>query len=154
MLSQGCQGKNRARSSSTHSPGRATAVPATDASSEQPSQTPAAASESRGSSGSCNAAASSSAAEGFRAPPLTRRSVMSEGRTLGSSFAAQLSVKASTVCSKSTSFTEANRAPGTSKRFTQALTDAANVLSAPQRQAFFKAWNEHGPGRDHGPRKG
>ena len=42
----------------------------------------------------------------------------------------------------------------TSKRFTQALTDAANVLSAPQRQAFFKAWNEHGPGRDHGPRKG
>ena len=29
-----------------------------------------------------------------------------------------------------------------SKRFTQALEDAANVLSPAQRQAFFKAWNE------------
>ena len=37
-----------------------------------------------------------------------------------------------------------------SKRFTKALTDAANVLSADQRQAFFKVWNERG----HGPRKG
>jgi Spy/CpxP family protein refolding chaperone len=37
-----------------------------------------------------------------------------------------------------------------SKRFTKALTDAANVLSADQRQAFFKVWNE----RNHGPRKG
>lgn len=41
-----------------------------------------------------------------------------------------------------------------SKRFTKALTDAANVLSVTQRQAFFKAWSDHGPGRDHGPRKG
>ncbi len=30
-----------------------------------------------------------------------------------------------------------------SKRFTKALTDAANVLSASQRQAFFKNWHEH-----------
>jgi hypothetical protein len=30
-----------------------------------------------------------------------------------------------------------------SKRFTKALIDAGNVLSAEQRQAFFKAWNEH-----------
>jgi Spy/CpxP family protein refolding chaperone len=37
-----------------------------------------------------------------------------------------------------------------SKRFTKALTDAANVLSPAQRQAFFKVWNERG----HGPRKG
>ncbi|MDP1748456.1 MAG: hypothetical protein Q8L22_03280, partial [Reyranella sp.] len=37
-----------------------------------------------------------------------------------------------------------------SKRFTKALTDAANVLSVTQRQAFFKAWSDHG----HGPRKG
>ena len=37
-----------------------------------------------------------------------------------------------------------------SKRFTKALTDAANVLSPTQRQAFFKVWNERG----HGPRKG
>jgi Spy/CpxP family protein refolding chaperone len=29
-----------------------------------------------------------------------------------------------------------------SKRFTQALTDAGDVLSAPQRQAFFKAWSD------------
>jgi Spy/CpxP family protein refolding chaperone len=29
-----------------------------------------------------------------------------------------------------------------SKRFTQALTDAGDVLSAPQRQAFFKSWTE------------
>lgn len=29
-----------------------------------------------------------------------------------------------------------------SKRFTKALEDAGNVLSAGQRQAFFKAWNE------------
>ena len=38
------------------------------------------------------------------------------------------------------------------QRFTKALTDAGNVLSVTQRQAFFKAWNERGPG--HGPRKG
>jgi Spy/CpxP family protein refolding chaperone len=31
-----------------------------------------------------------------------------------------------------------------SKRFTQALTDAGDVLSAPQRQAFFKAWSDRG----------
>lgn len=37
-----------------------------------------------------------------------------------------------------------------SKRFTKALTDAANVLSPTQRQAFFKVWNE----RSHGSRKG
>ena len=37
-----------------------------------------------------------------------------------------------------------------SKRFTKALTDAGNVLSVNQRQAFFKAWSE----RHHGPRKG
>lgn len=30
-----------------------------------------------------------------------------------------------------------------SKRFTKALTDAGNVLSASQRQAFFKNWSEH-----------
>jgi Spy/CpxP family protein refolding chaperone len=36
-------------------------------------------------------------------------------------------------------------ADATSKRFTQALTDAGNVLSASQRQAFFKAWDaDHG----------
>jgi Spy/CpxP family protein refolding chaperone len=29
-----------------------------------------------------------------------------------------------------------------SKRFTKALVDAGNVLSASQRQAFFKSWNE------------
>ena len=37
-----------------------------------------------------------------------------------------------------------------SKRFTKALTDAGNVLSVNQRQAFFKAWSE----RSHGPKKG
>jgi Spy/CpxP family protein refolding chaperone len=31
-----------------------------------------------------------------------------------------------------------------SKRFTQALTDAGDVLSASQRQAFFKGWTDHG----------
>lgn len=30
-----------------------------------------------------------------------------------------------------------------SKRFTKALIDAGNVLSASQRQAFFKNWSEH-----------
>ena len=36
-------------------------------------------------------------------------------------------------------------ADASSKRFTQALTDAGNVLNAQQRQAFFKAWSErHG----------
>jgi Spy/CpxP family protein refolding chaperone len=34
-------------------------------------------------------------------------------------------------------------ADASSKRFTQALVDAGNVLSASQRQAFFKSWNEH-----------
>ena len=41
-------------------------------------------------------------------------------------------------------------ADDSSRRFTKALTDAANVLSPTQRQAFFKVWNERG----HGARKG
>ena len=36
-----------------------------------------------------------------------------------------------------------------SKRFTQALTDAGDVLTAQQRQAFFKNWSDRG---EHGPR--
>lgn len=40
----------------------------------------------------------------------------------------------------------------TSKRFTQALTDAGDVLTAPQRQAFFKKWAERGEHREHGKR--
>jgi Spy/CpxP family protein refolding chaperone len=36
-----------------------------------------------------------------------------------------------------------------SKRFTKALEDAGNALSASQRQAFFKTWNER-MGRRHG----
>ena len=35
-----------------------------------------------------------------------------------------------------------------SKRFTQALVDAGNVLSPAQRQAFFKAWSERREGRE------
>jgi Spy/CpxP family protein refolding chaperone len=37
-----------------------------------------------------------------------------------------------------------------SKRFTKALTDAGNVLTAQQRQAFYKNWNHHE--RRHGKR--
>ena len=37
-----------------------------------------------------------------------------------------------------------------SKRFTKALTEAGNVLSAQQRQAFFKKWTERG--EHHGKR--
>ena len=40
-----------------------------------------------------------------------------------------------------------------SKRFTKALTDAGNVLSASQRQAFFKNWSQ-GHGESHGKRHG
>ena len=40
-------------------------------------------------------------------------------------------------------------ADASSKRFTQALVDAGNVLNASQRQAFFKAWSER-----HGKRHG
>jgi Spy/CpxP family protein refolding chaperone len=40
-------------------------------------------------------------------------------------------------------------ADASSKRFTKALTDAGNVLSASQRQAFFKSWSEH-QGKRHG----
>jgi len=36
-----------------------------------------------------------------------------------------------------------------SQRFTKALTDAGNVLSASQRQAFFKNWSQN-----HGKRHG
>jgi Spy/CpxP family protein refolding chaperone len=36
-----------------------------------------------------------------------------------------------------------------SRRFTQALTDAGDVLSAPQRQAFFKSWSERKGDRGH-----
>ena len=38
-----------------------------------------------------------------------------------------------------------------SKRFTQALVDAGNVLTPAQRQAFFKAWSER-HGERHGDR--
>ncbi len=38
-----------------------------------------------------------------------------------------------------------------SKRFTKALTDAGNVLTAQQRQAFFKNWSNH---ERHHPRHG
>ena len=34
----------------------------------------------------------------------------------------------------------------------QALTDAGDVLSAPQRQAFFKKWAERSEHREHGKR--
>jgi membrane-bound lytic murein transglycosylase B len=40
-----------------------------------------------------------------------------------------------------------------SQRFTKALTDAGNVLSASQRQAFFKNWSQ-GRGENHGKRHG
>jgi Spy/CpxP family protein refolding chaperone len=40
-------------------------------------------------------------------------------------------------------------ADASSKRFTQALVDAGNVLNASQRQAFFKTWSER-----HGKRHG
>ena len=39
-----------------------------------------------------------------------------------------------------------------SRRFTQALTDAGDVLSAPQRQAFFKKWTERQDHERHGKR--
>ena len=41
-------------------------------------------------------------------------------------------------------------ADASSKRFTQALVDAGNVLNQAQRQAFFKAWGERHRGRRHG----
>ena len=43
-------------------------------------------------------------------------------------------------------------ADASSKRFTKALTDAGNVLTVQQRQAFFKNWSdrEHGPGGKRG----
>ena len=41
-------------------------------------------------------------------------------------------------------------ADASSQRFTKALTDAGNVLTAQQRQAFFKNWNHHE--RHHGKR--
>lgn len=41
-----------------------------------------------------------------------------------------------------------------SKRFTKALTDAGNVLSAAQRQAFFKAWTARGEHRGHHDKRG
>jgi Spy/CpxP family protein refolding chaperone len=40
-----------------------------------------------------------------------------------------------------------------SQRFTKALTDAGNVLSASQRQAFFKNWSQ-GRSENHGKRHG
>ena len=39
-----------------------------------------------------------------------------------------------------------------SKRFTQALTDAGDVLNVQQRQAFFKKWSERGEHGAHGKR--
>jgi Spy/CpxP family protein refolding chaperone len=39
-----------------------------------------------------------------------------------------------------------------SKRFTQALTDAGDVLSASQRQAFFKNWTERHQHHEHSKR--
>jgi Spy/CpxP family protein refolding chaperone len=43
-------------------------------------------------------------------------------------------------------------ADDSSKRFTKALTDAGNVLTVQQRQAFFKAWDARHDGRGHGKR--
>jgi Spy/CpxP family protein refolding chaperone len=40
-----------------------------------------------------------------------------------------------------------------SKRFTQALADAGDVLSASQRQAFFKNWSNHEHRAHHGDKK-
>lgn len=40
-------------------------------------------------------------------------------------------------------------ADASSKRFTQALTDAGDVLSVQQRQAFFKSWSERKGDRGH-----
>ena len=42
-------------------------------------------------------------------------------------------------------------ADASSKRFTKALTDAGNVLTAQQRQAFFKNWSDRAQG-SHGKR--
>jgi Spy/CpxP family protein refolding chaperone len=39
-----------------------------------------------------------------------------------------------------------------SKRFTQALTDAGDVLNAQQRQAFFKKWSDRAEHGHHGKR--
>jgi Spy/CpxP family protein refolding chaperone len=39
-----------------------------------------------------------------------------------------------------------------SRRFTQALTDAGDVLKAPQRQVFFKKWAERQDHERHGKR--
>jgi len=39
-----------------------------------------------------------------------------------------------------------------SKRFTQALTDAGDVLSVQQRQAFFKKWSDRAEHGNHGKR--
>jgi len=44
-------------------------------------------------------------------------------------------------------------ADASSKRFTKALTDAGNVLSASQRQAFFKSWSQSHD-QNHGKRHG
>ena len=44
-------------------------------------------------------------------------------------------------------------ADASSKRFTQALVDAGNVLNASQRQAFFKSWSER-QGEHQGKRHG
>ena len=43
-------------------------------------------------------------------------------------------------------------ADDSSKRFTKALTDAGNVLTVQQRQAFFKAWGERHERHGHGKR--
>jgi Spy/CpxP family protein refolding chaperone len=46
-------------------------------------------------------------------------------------------------------------ADASSKRFSQALTDAGNVLTPAQRQAFFKSWSErHDHDRGHRSQKG
>jgi Spy/CpxP family protein refolding chaperone len=46
-------------------------------------------------------------------------------------------------------------ADASSKRFSQALTDAGNVLTQTQRQAFFKSWGErHDHDRGHRSQKG
>lgn len=47
---------------------------------------------------------------------------------------------------------EMKNADAGSKRFTQALTDAGDVLTAQQRQAFFKKWSERGEHGRHGKR--
>jgi len=111
--------------------------------------TPAADRERLGSC-SCTASASSSA-EGIPLPHFTRRSVMRQGRTPGSSSVAKLDLKSFTDCCRSTAFCE-EYCPSNFTQIVESAADSAcdgTVSEATRRAQDVSASDQSNTARTH-----